>query len=64
MYEGAPDYPHPDKWWEIIEKYGVTIFYTSPTAIRMFMRYGEDWIEKHDLSSLRILGSVGEPINP
>lgn len=64
MYEGAPDYPQPDRWWEIIERYGVTIFYTSPTAIRMFMRYGEEWIEKHDLSSLKILGSVGEPINP
>jgi acetyl-CoA synthetase len=64
VYEGAPDYPKPDKWWEIIEKYKVTIFYTSPTAIRMFMRYGEEWPKKHDLSSLRILGSVGEPINP
>jgi acetyl-CoA synthetase len=64
MYEGAPDYPKPDRWWSIIEKYGVTIFYTAPTAIRMFMRYGERWVEKHDLSSLRILGSVGEPINP
>jgi len=64
MYEGAPDYPKPDRWWSIIEKYGVTIFYTAPTAIRMFMRYGEKWVEKHDLSSLRILGSVGEPINP
>jgi len=64
MYEGAPDYPQPDRWWEIIERYGVTIFYTSPTAIRMFMRYGDEWIKKHDLSSLKILGSVGEPINP
>jgi len=64
VYEGAPDYPKPDKWWEIIEKYKVTIFYTSPTAIRMFMRLGEKWIKKHDLSSLTILGSVGEPINP
>jgi len=62
--EGAPDYPKPDRWWEIIEKYKVTIFYTSPTAIRMFMRYGEEWPKKHDLSSLTILGSVGEPINP
>jgi acetyl-CoA synthetase len=64
VYEGAPDYPKPDRWWEIIEKYKVTIFYTSPTAIRMFMRYGEEWSKKHDLSSLTILGSVGEPINP
>lgn len=64
VYEGAPDYPKPDRWWEIIEKYKVTIFYTSPTAIRMFMKYGEEWPKKHDLSSLTILGSVGEPINP
>ncbi len=64
IYEGAPDYPYLDRWWEIIEKYGVTILYTSPTAIRMFIRYGEDWIKKHDLSSLKILGTVGEPINP
>jgi len=64
IYEGAPDYPRPDRWWEIIEKYGVTIFYTAPTAIRMHMRYGEEWAKKHDLSSLRLLGSVGEAINP
>ena len=64
LYEGAPDYPTIDRWWDIIEKYGVTIFYTSPTAIRMFMRYGEEWLEEHDLSSLELLGSVGEPINP
>jgi len=64
MYEGVPDYPDPGKWWEIIERYGVTIFYTSPTAVRMFIRYGEEWIKKHDLSSLKILGSVGESINP
>ncbi len=64
VHEGAPDYPKPDRWWEIIEKYKVTIFYTSPTAIRMFMKYGEEWPKKHDLSSLTILGSVGEPINP
>ncbi|NPA69651.1 MAG: acetate--CoA ligase [Crenarchaeota archaeon] len=63
-YEGAPDYPAPDRWWSIIERYGVTIFYTSPTAIRMFMRYGEDWVKKHDLSTLRIAHTVGEPINP
>jgi len=64
VYEGAPDYPKPDRWWELVEKYKVTIFYTSPTAIRMFMRLGEEWPKKHDLSSLTILGSVGEPINP
>ncbi len=64
VYEGSPDYPYLDKWWEIIEKYGVTILYTSPTAIRMFIRYGEEWIKKHDLKSLRILGTVGEAINP
>ena len=64
VHEGAPDYPKLDRWWEIIEKYKVTIFYTSPTAIRMFMRYGEEWPKKHDLSSLTILGSVGESINP
>ncbi|UCE29882.1 MAG: acetate--CoA ligase, partial [Candidatus Bathyarchaeota archaeon] len=64
VYEGAPDYPKPDRWWELIEKYKVTIFYTSPTAIRMFMKYGEEWVKKHDLSSLTILGTVGESINP
>ena len=64
MYEGAPDYPAPDRPWEIIEKYRVTIFYTSPTAIRLFRKYGDEWVKKHDLSSLRLLGSVGEPINP
>ncbi len=64
VYEGAPDYPTPDRWWKIIQDYKVTIFYTSPTAIRMFMRLGEKWIKKYDLSSLTILGSVGEPINP
>ncbi len=64
LYEGAPDYPTLDRWWDIIEKYGVTIFYTSPTAVRMFMRSGEKWLQKHDLSSLELLGSVGEPINP
>jgi acetyl-CoA synthetase len=64
MYEGSPDYPYLDKWWEIIEKYGVTILYTSPTALRMFIRYGEEWIKKHDLTSLQILGTVGEAINP
>jgi len=64
MYEGAPDYPHPDRLWSMIERYGVTVFYTSPTAVRMFMKYGEEWPKKHDLSSLRLLGTVGEPINP
>jgi len=64
MYEGAPDYPNPGRVWEIIERYKVTVFYTAPTAIRMFMRYGEEWPKKYDLSSLRLLGSVGEPINP
>jgi len=64
LYEGAPDYPAVDRWWHIIDKYGVTIFYTSPTAIRMFMGYGEKWPQKHNLSSLELLGSVGEPINP
>ncbi len=64
MYEGAPDYPKPDRWWSIIEKFGVTILYTAPTAIRFFMRLGEEWPKKHDLSTLRLLGTVGEPINP
>ncbi|MCS7123698.1 MAG: acetate--CoA ligase [Candidatus Aenigmarchaeota archaeon] len=63
MHESVPDYPQPDRWWEIIEKYGVTIFYTAPTAIRMLMKYGDEWVKKHDLSSLRILGSVGEPVD-
>ena len=64
MFEGVPTYPHPDRFWDIVEKYQVSIFYTAPTAIRAIMREGEDWPNKHDLSSLRILGSVGEPINP
>ena len=64
MYEGAPDWPQKDRFWEIIERYGVTIFYTAPTAIRAFMQWGTEWPAKHDLSSLRLLGSVGEPINP
>lgn len=62
--EGAPDYPQPDRWWEVVEKYRVNIFYTAPTAVRLFMKYGDTWPAKHDLSSLRVLGSVGEPINP
>ncbi len=64
MYEGAPDYPARDRFWDIVERYGVSIFYTAPTAIRSFMKWGEEWVKKHDLSSLRILGTVGEPINP
>jgi acetyl-CoA synthetase len=64
MYEGAPDWPQKDRLWEIVERYGVTIFYTAPTAIRAFMKWGTDWPKKHDLSSLRLMGSVGEPINP
>ena len=64
MYEGTPDTPHKGRWWEIIEKYGVTIFYTAPTAIRTFMKWGNDIPAEFDLSSLRLLGSVGEPINP
>ena len=64
MYEGAPNWPEPDRFWRIIEEYGVTILYTAPTAIRAFIKWGNDWVKKHDLSSLRLLGSVGEPINP
>ena len=64
MYEGAPDFPGRDRFWDIIEKYGITILYTAPTAIRAFMRWGDQWPAKHDMSSLRLLGSVGEPINP
>ena len=64
MFEGAPDYPDKDVWWEIVERYGVTIFYTAPTAIRACMKWGEEYPAKRDLSSLRLLGSVGEPINP
>jgi acetyl-CoA synthetase len=64
MWEGAPDYPDKDIWWEICERYGVTVFYTSPTAIRACMKWGPDYPGKHDLSSIRLLGSVGEPINP
>jgi acetyl-CoA synthetase len=64
LYEGAPDFPAPDRWWSIIAREKVTILYTSPTAIRMFMRFGEEFPKKHDLSTLRLLGSVGEPINP
>jgi acetyl-CoA synthetase len=64
MYEGAPDWPQKDRFWSMIERYGVTIFYTAPTAIRAFMKWGIDWPRAHDMSSLRLIGSVGEPINP
>ncbi|MBU1007876.1 acetate--CoA ligase [Candidatus Dependentiae bacterium] len=64
VYEGGPTYPTIDRWWQLIEKYKISIFYTSPTALRMFMRHGTETIKKHDLSSLRVLGSVGEVINP
>ncbi|MDI3316936.1 MAG: acetate--CoA ligase [Bacillota bacterium] len=64
IYEGAPDFPARDRWWQIVEKYGVNILYTAPTSIRTFMRWGTEWPARHDLSSLRVLGSVGEPINP
>ncbi|MFN9040735.1 MAG: AMP-binding protein, partial [Planctomyces sp.] len=64
MYEGAPNWPDEGRFWELIEKYRVSIFYTAPTAIRAFIKWGNHWPEKYDLSSLRLLGSVGEPINP
>jgi acetyl-CoA synthetase len=64
LFEGTPDYPAQDRWWSMIERHGVTILYGTPTAVRMFMKFGEDWPNKHDLSTLRELGSVGEPINP
>jgi acetyl-CoA synthetase len=64
MYEGAPDFPKKDRFWEIIERYKVSIFYSSATAVRAFMAWGKEWLDKHDLSSLRLLGTVGEPINP
>jgi acetyl-CoA synthetase len=64
MYEGALDYPEPDRWWSIVERYGVTILYTAPTAIRSLMRHGDELPKQHDLDSLRLLGTVGEPINP
>ena len=64
LYEGAPDFPDKDRWWSIVEEYEVTILYTAPTAIRTFMKWGPEFPQKHDLSSLRVLGSVGEPINP
>jgi len=64
MYEGAPDFPEPDRFWSLVDKYKVNVFYTSPTAIRAFIKFGTDYPARHDLSSLRLLGSVGEPINP
>ena len=64
MYEGAPDWPHRGRMWELVERYRVNIFYTAPTAIRAFMKWGDEWPAKHDLSSLRLIGTVGEPINP
>ena len=64
LYEGAPQFPAPDRWWSIVEKYKVSILYCAPTAIRAFMKQGEAWPDRHDLSSLRLLGTVGEPINP
>ncbi len=64
MFEGGPAYPYPNRWWQCIERYGITVFYTAPTAIRGLMKFGEAWPNKHDLSSLRLLGTVGEPINP
>lgn len=64
IFEGGPSFPEPNRWWQCIERYGITIFYTAPTAIRGLMRFGDAWPQKHDLSSLRLLGTVGEPINP
>lgn len=64
IYEGAPNHPFPDRWWDIVERHGVSVLYTAPTAIRGLMRFGDAWPNRHDLSSLRLLGSVGEPINP
>ena len=64
MYEGAPNYPYPNRWWQSVEKFGINILYTAPTAIRSLMRFGDAWPNRHDLSTLRLLGSVGEPINP
>jgi acetyl-CoA synthetase len=64
MYEGAPNFPYPNRWWKLVEEYGITVLYTAPTAIRGLMRFGDAWPSRHDLGSLRLLGSVGEPINP
>jgi acetyl-CoA synthetase len=64
MFEGAANYPYPNRWWQCIERFGINILYTAPTAIRGLMRFGDAWPQRHDLSTLRLLGSVGEPINP
>ncbi|HML22610.1 MAG TPA: acetate--CoA ligase, partial [Aggregatilinea sp.] len=64
IYEGGPNYPFPNRWWDIVERHGITVMYTAPTAIRGLMRFGDAWPNRHDLSTLRLLGSVGEPINP
>ena len=64
MYEGTPDFPDKDRWWDLVERYGITILYCAPTAIRTFMKWGAEYAQRHDMSSLRVLGSVGEPINP
>ena len=64
MYEGAPNFPERDRFWKIIDRHKVSIFYTAPTAVRLFIKWGTEWVHKHDLSSLRLLGTVGEPINP
>ena len=64
MYEGAPNHPEPDRFWQMIERHKVNVFYTAPTAIRTFLKWGDEWPKKHDMSSLRLLGTVGEPINP
>src|SRR4029078_3484972 len=64
MYEGSPDWPEKDRFWDLIEPHGVSVFYTAPTAIRSFMRWGTEWPARHDMKTLRLLGSVGEPINP
>jgi len=64
MFEGGPVFPYPNRWWQLVERYGISVFYTAPTAVRGLMRFGEAWPNKHDLSSLRLLGTVGEPINP
>jgi acetyl-CoA synthetase len=64
MYEGAPNHPEPDRFWDLIDRHQVSVFYTAPTAIRAFMRWGDDYVKRHRLTSLRLLGSVGEPINP
>ncbi len=64
MYEGAPNFPENDRFWKIIDDHKVTVFYTAPTAIRAFIKWGDEWVHKHSLASLRLLGTVGEPINP